>query len=198
MESLKVFSMLTVPLIFLTNLIMRYFWRPLKAGASYNTSAFHLGRGGTRNGLKFLLVSFFILSIGTTYSYADSSGNGSCSNAEIIQEMNNITTSESHNENGAVNNNGNDYYKFTINTAGTLNIDVSTRNPDHRNYTFYVANGTCGTWNIYNGSSPSLTHSIHNINIGAGNTIYLRVHANGHKSKYRIALDFTIASTPLL
>ncbi|RRS32935.1 MAG: hypothetical protein P794_00005, partial [Epsilonproteobacteria bacterium (ex Lamellibrachia satsuma)] len=180
-----IFKLLLFPFFFVKHLSLR----------ESKSIHFDLEEMGQKNSYhKLLFISFLILNLGFTSSYADSGGNGSCSSAEIIGEMNNISTSTSHDENGAVNNNGNNYYKFTINAAGTLDIDVSTRNPDNRNYTFYVANGSCGTWNVYNGSTPSLTHTVHNINISSGDTIYLRVHANHHKSKYKIALDFTATS----
>lgn len=139
-----------------------------------------------KKNLSNFITIVLSLSLFVTFSFADSGGNGSCSSAEIIGELNNKSTSTMHTETGAVLNNGNDYYKFTLNENGLLHINITAAN----DYTFFVSDNLCDTWNEYVGSTPQETHIKNNISVTSGHTYYLRIHANVHRSDYSLNIDY--------
>ncbi len=91
MKSSTIFSIFMVPLTFLTNFMVRYFWQPLQAGTTYNISAFHLRRGGTRRLLHGFLVVFALAGLPNTVLADNNSVNGSCP-GEVIEEIDGKST----------------------------------------------------------------------------------------------------------
>ena len=190
MKSLKVFSLLTVPLILFTKFIISYFSiKPRKNG----------------NNIKHLIAPLMFIAVligGVNISslHADNNSiNGTCP-GEIIEEIDGTTTNASHTENGAISGGGNDRYRMTFPVAGVLNISATNRNASrNENYRFYVSDTSCGNWNVVNGHYGR-THSA-TVSVDAGDTVTVRLQSiksephNG-RQHYALSLSFTAASTP--
>ena len=124
--------------------------------------------------------------------------NGTCP-GEIIGEINGASGNISHTENGSIGSNGNDRYRMSFPTAGTLDISAINRNSSRNaTYKFYVSRNSCGNsdanWNIISGQIGK-SHST-SVSVNAGDTIYVRLqsvssYAPSGRHEYSLTLNFT-------
>lgn len=144
------------------------------------------------------LFLFSILAVLTPVQADDNNINGTCP-GEIIGEIDQTTTDASHTENGSIGGGGNDRYRMTFPSAGTLNISVTNRNASRNaNYYFYLSKNSCGNndtdWNVVSGEYGR-SHS-HLLSVNAGDTVYIRLQSisrepNRGRHSYALALDYT-------
>jgi hypothetical protein len=136
----------------------------------------------------------FILSLLLSFSFADDDAQNDACPAELISEMDGITSSKSHEEGPAYftkNVDDEDYYSFTIDADGTLDIYyVGMENTD-----VYVNTSACRKDNgdkVINNASTGSTQ----LNITTGTTVYVLV-SSGKTQTYGIDFQFEAAAPPV-
>ena len=133
------------------------------------------------------IVLFFLLTLASLY--ADSYSNGSCGSADLISELNNQSSTISHNETGSVHESydENDYYYFNISTSATVSVSYSSS--DRTDFYFDTS---CGPDKIMNNG----TSANDSISVDAGDRVYIRVKAEERRNiNYSINLTFTPSVT---
>jgi len=119
------------------------------------------------------------------------SNNDGCP-GRIITSMDQITTSKSTCITGISRNNEgshkNDYYRFQVQTNGTLRIRGTSPN----NHEYYLRVGSsCGGTQYY-GDTRSKNHDTGDISLHTGDTIYIKAKETGNDDdQYRLNLNFT-------
>jgi len=134
----------------------------------------------------------------------NNSGDDSCENYDssndgcpgrIITSMDQITSSKSTCIVGISRNNEGshkkDYYRFQIQTDGTLRIQGTS--PNNHKYHLRVGSSCGGT--EYYGDTTSKNHDTGNISLHAGDTIYIRAKETGDDDdQYKLNFDFTASN----
>jgi len=150
-----------------------------------------------------MLPFLFILLL--SFTYADNNTiNGICP-GEIIEEINGATVTTTHTENGAIGNNGNDRYRMTFPSAGTLSISAANRDSSkNARYDFYVSRNNCGNndsdWNIQGPKVPRATQYAENVAVNAGDTIWVRLQSRKSEptsGRHSYALTLSFTPTPI-
>ncbi len=84
----------------------------------------------------------------------------------------------------------NDYLQFKINESGYITIDASDKGYD-KNYHFSVSKTVCGGTGLYPRTNAK-NHSITQIPVSAGETIYIRIDAVGSSNNEKRGADLTV------
>jgi uncharacterized repeat protein (TIGR01451 family) len=151
----------------------------------------------------FPILSLIVLLLfKPTILIADNEPNNDCNNQETIAVLNNITNTTSASINGTLCEPGNgvsctadqnDYYRFTVGSAGTLSVSYATS--PNRSTDFYFGKTACGANRVadnlgsYNGS----------LTLNAGDTVYIRIFRNVNNAwtNYSMQFSFTPATADL-
>ncbi len=137
---------------------------------------------------SFLLL-FLILS---TFVYADNEPNNDCSQVEIIEELNNISSTTSHTESGTarLSTDRYDYYQFTVASDGYVDLSFITNKTSNSIFIGSTCDGT-----HYSDTSNDTTKYPPNFNVNNGDTIYIKIERRyDTEMSYNLNIDFI--STP--
>ena len=138
--------------------------------------------------LKNILLSLMIL---TTFSIADHEPNNICSSqAEIIGELDGISTSKDRQESGWVHKSRDEYdiYKFTVAQDGKLKI--TTRGKSTK-FSFFVGTSCANYKDIFSDTQNRTKKDVPEFNVNKGQTIYLKVQRRYNRwMKYKIDISY--------
>ncbi len=140
----------------------------------------------------------YIDNVSVTVHTPSASGGGGCDSSldtsandsspgVVITAMNNITTNTTACISGASQNGDSDYYYFTVNAPGTL--DITTSSPNSHDYHLKIGSTPGG--NEYYGDTTAQSHNVSTITLSAGDSVYLYVKETGSNTdEYEINFNF--------
>ncbi len=142
--------------------------------------------------LPRLFAIFGLLMMFAVSGLSDTEPNDSCTEQELISELNGISTTTSHTESGGTSSSDiPDYYYFKPGVAGTLDLHFTTTGGTVR---LFVSTSTCGSDEIGPGSAGHTDYT-GSFDVAATETVYIRVQRNQTRT-YNLAMTFTPAGTP--
>jgi len=163
---------------------------PTVAG-TFTLNATATDNDGTSNSATFDLVVTAAPLTCTDYDSSNHSDPG-----RVITSMDQITASKQRCISGVSaqsdgSTNKRDYYLFTVQVDGTL--DITTNSPN--NHEFYLRVGSSFDGTQYYGDNTAENHNVSTIALNAGNTIYVHVRETGDNSdQYEIHFNFISAN----
>ena len=142
--------------------------------------------------LEFFFLALLFLC--TTPIYADTEPNNSCSQEEIISQLNNKSTPVSHTVTGSVrkSNDRYDYYKFTAGMDGNVNISLKMKSiiaGSKKNS--IIVGSVCNEDGYYSNSSKSDIKTAPSFFVKAGTTVHIRI--EGKHESYLFSKDISLA-----
>lgn len=119
--------------------------------------------------------------------YADSEPSNNVCPGETISALTNWSVSGTATSSGTLSSSdSDDYFKFQMSAAGTLNISVSQTTA--QNFYFDVSKSSCGDNSIYSGGQ-ALSHSVPSFTVVSGDWIYIHISRN-KTINYTISINF--------
>ncbi|MDP3302244.1 MAG: Calx-beta domain-containing protein [Sulfuricurvum sp.] len=147
---------------------------------------------------KFFQKSIIALIVLTTLSFADTTTNDSCANAELNGALTNLSVATNITLNGTLTS-GNvdeqDYYKITVASTGTLEINTTTSESTDFSVGRTCTATTCGT-DIYTNANAVITsHKTGIFSVVAGDVIYFKVSRNNKNLTYNMSISYKLPPT---
>ncbi len=124
-----------------------------------------------------------------TYDSPTDSAN-SCQGT-TIDVLNGITANTTTCITGSSESDDKDYYKFTVNVPGTLNLTTSSPN----NHDYHLKIGSTCDGSQYYPDTKAQAHSVASISLNPNDTVYLYLKETGDDTdEYKINFNFTVAT----
>lgn len=136
-----------------------------------------------------------ILSVMMAFSisaWGDNASNDNCLNAELNPSFSNLSTLTTGNISGQLtaSSDEQDYYKITIASAGTLEINASSTQTFDFSIGKSCSGTTCGTDIYTNGNTNTASHHSGVFSVVAGDTIYLKLSRNNRTLTYNLSINY--------
>lgn len=141
--------------------------------------------------LKFSFLLLFL--VFSNLVYADNEPNNNCSQVEIIEELNNVSSITSHTESGTAHQTTDryDYYQFTIASDGYIDLSFIT----DKTYNSIFIGSTCDGAEYYSNTLDDTTKYPPNFSVSNGDTVYIKIERRyATLMSYNLNIDFTISS----